>query len=190
MFLKKKEKNTQNNNNFLKILFKSKNFYGGYYKFIKKENLPFLYGIRNNQIIINLKYLNFFIKRTFNLLKLTLKKKKKILIIANSDDINFLINKNYKKKNPLIFFFNKKWINGNITNKNINFFVKKHKINLIIIYKISNIYFNKELFSLKIPIISFLNPTDNLNYINYPLITNLKNIKSIYSLMFLYRKIF
>ena len=72
--IKKKKKI---NNHFLNILFKSKTFYGGTFKSINKNILPFIYGIRNNQIIINLQYINIFIKRIFKLIKLNLKKKKK-----------------------------------------------------------------------------------------------------------------
>lgn len=184
--IKKKKKI---NNHFLNILFKSKTFYGGTFKSINKNILPFIYGIRNNQIIINLQYINIFIKRIFKLIKLNLKKKKKILIISNSNDSNFFIKKKNFNKNSSIIFFNKKWINGNITNKKLNFFIKKKEINLIIIYKNTTTFLNKELFSLKIPIISLIDINENINKINYPLITNLRNIKSLYSFIYILKNL-
>lgn len=187
MIRKKKKIST---NGLVNVLFKSKSFYGGFINKIDKNILPFIYGKRNDILIINLKYTNIFIKKIFNLIKFTFLKKKKILIISNSNDSDFLIDDIYIKNNEFIIYFNKKWINGNITNKNIDSVMKNNEINLIFIYKISNIYFNKELFSLKTPIISLIDPSQNLNNINYPLIVNLTNIKSLYSLLYIFRKIF
>ena len=57
---------TNNNNNILlNSLFKSKNFYGESFNKTNKDTLPFLYGIRHNYSIINLKYTSFFFKRIF-----------------------------------------------------------------------------------------------------------------------------
>lgn len=178
------------NNEVVNILFKSKSFYGGFVNKIDKDILPFIYGKRNDILIINLKYTNIFIKKIFNLIKFTFFKQKKVLIISNSNDTDFLLDDNYTKNNKLIIYFNKKWINGNITNKSIDSLMKNNEINLIFIYKISNIYFNKELFSLKTPIISLIDPSQKLTNINYPLIVNLNNIKSLYSLLYIFRKIF
>ena len=184
-----KKQKTQIFNKLLNILFKSKSFYGGTFKSINKNIYPYIYGIRNNQIIINLQYINIFIKRIFKLIKLNLKKKKKILIISNSTDSNFLIKPKNFNNNSSIIFFNQKWTNGNITNKKINFFIKKHKINLIIIYKNSTTFLNKELFSLKIPIISLININHNIDKINYPIVTNIKNIKSLYSFIYIFKNL-
>ena len=94
-----KKQKTQIFNKLLNILFKSKSFYGGTFKSINKNIYPYIYGIRNNQIIINLQYINIFIKRIFKLIKLNLKKKKKNLIINNFNYLNFLIKtKNFNNK--------------------------------------------------------------------------------------------
>ena len=60
---------------------------------------------------------------------------------------------------------------------------------LIIKSSVDENYLNTELLSLQIPIISFINTNQNLKNINYPVITNSKNIKSLYMLMYLIRKI-
>jgi len=181
-----------NNNNLLNILFRSKILYGESLKNTNKEILPYIYGIRHKYTIIDLKYISFILKRIFKLIKFTIKKKKKILIIGNSNDMNFLINKQFIKNNKNIIFFNKEWVNGNITNKTINFFLNKKKIKLIFIIKssINEEYLYQELSTLQIPIISFINTNKSLKSINYPIITNTKNIQSIFILMFLLRKIF
>ena len=72
----------------------------------------------------------------------------------------------------------------------MNSFLRKNEINLIFIYKISNIYFTKELSELKTPIISFIDTSHTLNNIDYPLIININNIKSLYTLLYIFRKLF
>lgn len=195
-----KQKNKEDNNILLNLLFKSKNIYGESLKNTNKEVLPFIYGIRHNYTIINLKNISFFLKRIFKLIKFTINKNEKILIIGNSDDIKFLINKKFIKNNQNIIFFNKDWVNGLITNKIVNNFINekinsllnKEKIKLILIIKssINEKFLNKELSTLKIPTISFINTNQSLKDINYPIITNSKNIKSLYTLMYLLRKLF
>lgn len=191
MINKNKKKNEQNL--LLNSLFKSKNFYGEFLNKTNKNILPFLYGIRHQYSIINLKYTSIFLKRAFKLIQYTLKKNKKILIIGNSNDIKFLLNKNFTKNNKNIIFYNQEWINGLITNNNkINNFFKNNQINLILIIKTSihENYLNKELSALNKPIISFVNTNQNIEKIDYPIITNTKNIKSLYILMYLIRQLF
>lgn len=192
MIKKSIQQKTKNNNNLLNILFKSKNIYGESLKDTNKEILPYIYGVRHKYTIIDLKNISFILKRIFKLIQLTIQKNKKILIIGNSDDINFLINKQFIKNNKNIIFFNKDWINGYITNKTINFFLNKKKIRLIFIIKssVNMDSLTKELSTLQIPIISFINTSQTFKNINYPILANTKNIQSIFTLMFLLRKIF
>lgn len=197
MILKKKK---INNNIFLNLLFKSKNMYGESLISTNKEILPFIYGSRHNHNIINLKNVSFFLKRVFKLIKYITQKNEKILILGNSDDIKFLFTSAFIKKNSNIIFFNKEWINGLITNKImnttfnkiINYLLKEHEIKLILVIKnsIKDTFLNQEISTVKIPIISLINTNQSLKNINYPIVTNLKNIKSIYTLMYLLRKIF
>jgi ribosomal protein S2 len=194
------KKKNNNNNILLNLLFKSKNLYGESVKDTTKDIMPFIYGVRHNYAVINLKNVSFYLKRIFKLLEYTLKKKKNILIIGNSEDVQFLTNKKFIKNNKNIFFFNKNWINGLITNKirnkifnnQLNFLLNKNEIQLIIIIKssINEKFLNKELSILNIPIISFINTNQSLENINYPIVSNSKNIKSLYTLMYLLRKIF
>jgi len=196
----KQKKKNNNNNILLNLLFKSKNIYGESLKNTNKNVLPFIYGVRHNYTIINLKDVSFFLKRIFKLVQNILKNKEKVLVIGNSNDISFLINKKYIKKNENIIFFNKEWVNGLITNKivnnslneKINFLFKKDEIKLILIIKssINDNFLNKELSILKIPTISIINTNQDIQNINYPIVTNTKNIKSLYTLMYLLRKLF
>nr|YP_010395005.1 ribosomal protein S2 [Phytophthora cambivora]DAZ89442.1 TPA_asm: ribosomal protein S2 [Phytophthora cambivora] len=198
MIQKNKKKN--NNNSLLNLLFKSKNMYGESLTYTNKEILPFIYGSRHDYTIINLKNVSFFLKRTFKLIKYMLQKNEKILIIGDADEVKFLLTTVFVKKNPNIIFFNKEWINGLITNqikdttfnKVINYLLKENEIKLILIIKssIKDTFLNQEFSTLKIPIISLVNTNQIIKNINYPIITNSKNIQSIYTLMYLLRKIF
>ena len=190
MIQQKKQK--KNDNNLLNILFKSKHFYGDLLKNTNQDILPYIYGVRNKYTIINLKNTATHLKRVFKLIKFTLYQNKKILIIGNSNDIHFLINKNFIKNNKNIFYLNKEYENGFITNKQTNFNFLKKEIKLILIIKSSiyDDYLTKELSLLQIPVISFVNTNQTIKNINYPIISNNKNIQSIFTLMFLLRKLF
>nr|AZL92995.1 ribosomal protein S2 [Peronospora effusa]AZL93061.1 ribosomal protein S2 [Peronospora effusa] len=195
------QKNKKTNKNILlNLLFKSKNMYGESLIYTNKEILPFIYGSRYNRTIINLKDVSFVLKRVFKVIKYITKKNEKILIIGNSDEIKFLFTTAFNKKNSNIIFFNKEWINGLITNKIknttfnkvINYLIKENEIKLILIIKSSTEekFLNQEIYTLKIPTISLINTSQTLKNINYPIVTNSKNIQSIYTLMYLLRKIF
>nr|UXG56484.1 ribosomal protein S2 [Phytophthora capsici] len=194
------KKKNNNNNILLNLLFKSKNMYGESLTYTNKEVLPFIYGSRYDYTIINLKDVSFFLKRIFKLIKYIIQKNEKILIIGNADEVHFLLNTAFIKKNRNLIFFNKEWINGLITNKImdttfnkvINYLIKENEIKLVLIIKssIKDTFLNKELSTLKIPTISLINTNQTLKNINYPIITNSKNIQSIYTLMYLLRKIF
>ena len=92
------KKKNNNNNILLNLLFKSKNMYGESLMYTNNEILPFIYGSRYNQTIINLKNISFILKRIFKLIKYITKKNEKILVIGNSDEIKFLFTKAFKKK--------------------------------------------------------------------------------------------
>nr|DAD54880.1 TPA_asm: ribosomal protein S2 [Phytophthora agathidicida] len=196
--IQKKKKN--NNNILLNLLFKSKNMYGESITHTNKELLPFIYGSRHDYTIINLKDVSFFLKRIFKLIKYTIQKNEKILIIGNNDEVKFLFTSHFVKRNSNIIFFNKEWINGFITNKIMNtyfnkvilFLLKENDIKLILIIKssIKDTFLNQELSTLKIPTISLINTSQTIKNIDYPIVTNSRNIQSIYTLMYLLRKIF
>jgi ribosomal protein S2 len=191
----------KNNNTLLNLLFQSKNMYGELLSNSNKDILPFIFSIRNNYTIINLKNVSLFLKRIFKLIQYVTQNNKKILLIGNSLDINFLININFiKNKKNILCISNDLWIHGFITNKinktkideKINAFLKTQQIELIFIFKsdINEQYLIQELNTVKIPIISIINTSSSLKHITYPIITNSKNVMSLYSIMYLLRKYF
>jgi ribosomal protein S2 len=177
----------------LNSLFKSKNFYGESLKKTKKKNFNYIYGFRHNFSIINLKSTIFYIQKILFLIKFCIKKKKNILIIGNSFDINFLLKKKKQfSNNKNIILYNEKWINGLLTNKSISNFLKKQEIKLVILLK-SNVkenYLLTEFNHKNIPVISLVNTNFNIDYVNYPIFSNTKNLKSLFFLIYLIRKSF
>ena len=126
-------KKKNNNQILLNSLFNSKSFYGNSLINTKKEIYPYLYGKRHGFSIINLKYTLLNLKKIFHLIKYILKKNKKILIIGNSEDIFFLLNKHFQKKNKNIIFFNKEWLNGILTNSKIFSQLNKKKVDFVLV---------------------------------------------------------
>ena len=191
----KKKKNI--NNLLLNSLFKSKNFYGESLKTTNKKLLPFIYGSRHKYSIINLKYTSIFLKRIFKLIQIIIQQNQKILIVGNSENVAPLLNdslrnKKSNKNNPNIIIFKNEWVNGLVTNNQIKCPFNKKQIKLILIIKndVEDSYLNTELSSLKVPIISFLNTNQNPEKIDYPILMNSLNIKSLYTLLYLIRKNF
>nr|YP_010394496.1 ribosomal protein S2 [Phytophthora pinifolia]DAZ88543.1 TPA_asm: ribosomal protein S2 [Phytophthora pinifolia] len=192
-----KKKNI-NNNVLLNLLFKSKTMYGESLASTNKEILPFIYASRHDYTIINLKDVSFFLKRIFKLIKYMVQKKKRILVIGNNDEVKFLLTKEFKNNNPDVIFFKDEWLNGLITNKikdttlnkAIHYLLKENDIKLILIIKssIKDTFLNQELSTLKIPTISLINTSQTLKNIDYPIITNSRNIRSIHAVMYLLHK--
>jgi ribosomal protein S2 len=176
----------------LNSLFKSKNFYGESLKKTKKKNFNYIYGFRHNFSIINLKSTIFYIQKALFLIKFCLKKKKNILIIGNSFDIDFLLKKKQFSNNKNIILYNEKWVNGLLTNKSISNFLKKKEIKLVILLK-SNVkenYLLTEFNHKNIPVISLVNTNFDIRFVNYPIFSNTKNLKSLFFLIYLIRKSF
>lgn len=192
--LLEKNRNSVNKQKLINVLIKSQNMLISSVKGTNKELIPFIYGIRNNYNIIDLKIIILFLIRICLIIKKVSLLKKNILIIGDSDDINFLFNTTFINKKDNIYFLNKPWINGLITNKHINkkTFLNKKNFYLIIVIKSSldNIFLKKELSYFNIPIISLVEVKHNLKKINYPLLSNISNIKSIYILMYIIKKAF
>jgi len=190
-FLKTK-RNTLNKINLMNMLIKSQNMIVSSLGGTNKELIPFIYGNRNKYNIIDLKITILFLIRSYFLIKKISFLKKNILIIGDSNDVNFLFNDTGIKNKKNIYFLNKPWINGLITNKSINkkLFLNRQNFYLIVIIKSSldDNFLKKELSYFNIPIISLLDIKQNLKEINYPLLSNISNIKSIYTLIYILKK--
>lgn len=186
-YFEKKEKKIKNNQ-FFKNLLKSKAYYGLSIKKSHQKSFPFAYGIRSNQLIIDLGYTIQSIKRSFALIhKILTTKKSKILIVANDIKTQTLITNsfslNQNKKNRIIIT-NKKRLSDSITNLDI-----RKDIGVILSFSDTYVYsLIKESKSLKIPLICPINTKVNPELIEYPIVINTNNIKSTFFLIFLFSK--
>lgn len=173
---------------FKKLLI-AKNYKGPLMGEIIPHNKFYLYGFRDNRGIINLEYTLQNLKRA---LKLTLKimnkikynPKLKILIFIN--DLPLKAMGSIFKKNTNTLIVTEKWIPGTLTK---NYFNRKNIPLVLVFSKTNNASIAKECQNLKIPSIFFSNLDFDFNSTNYPIPTNTKNIKSLYLLLSLFKKI-
>jgi ribosomal protein S2 len=183
--LKKKKKKI-----FINGLFKSKNFYGEFLTETKKKNFYYIYGFRYNFSIINLIQTNLLIQKSLFLIKKFINNKKNILIIGDHSEIQFLLENDELKNKKNIILYDHSWINGLLTNKTISNYLNKNNIKLIILLKSQTRenYLLTEFYNIKIPVITLNNTNINLNFTNYPIFCNTKNLKSLFFLIYLIRK--
>jgi ribosomal protein S2 len=180
------------NNKLLNLLFKSKNIIGSLSKKTKYDIKTFIYGNRFQHNIIDIYLVSLYIKRTLKLVNCYIKNREKILILANSEDIQFLINENFIKKNENIFLCKKEWFHGLLTNRQSifkNILYKDVKLIFLIKNSIKDSFLEKEVSSLQIPIISLLNTDQKKGLISYPLLCNTQHIISLYVMLSIFRKL-
>jgi len=193
-FYEKKEKKIKNkylsnNKKQFKNLLNSNSHFGYNIKDSNPKSFNYVYGKRNNQLILDLDFTAHSLKRSFLMISKLLKRKKKILIVCNDLKTQFLkkelINSSIEKQ---VEFITQRWSGGFITNplllgnrlKNISLVISFNDTedDLVI----------KEATKKKIPLISVSNVNIDPNLINYPILMNHNNIKSIFFLIFLFKK--
>lgn len=162
-------------------------------RFLNVKIKPFLLGYRNDIHIINITYTSFQFKLVINFLINIFSLRQKVLIIRELDFFNF--SRTLQLKN--IFYYDKKWIGGCLTNfKRVRNNSKFKQLNssknslLFLRYMPSAVFFfdvNQskwallEALNLDIPVVSIVDTnTDFLNYINYPIVGNNQAFESLY----------
>lgn len=188
----KKEKKIKNNkileNNYklFNCFLKNNNHLSVSLKSIRSENFGYLYGKRLKHGIINLNITIQLLKRCFSFIQYILlnKKTNKILIVSNQPTTKYLLKKVLERNNHQKNFV----LIDSKTHNNIISKIKKRKlIKLVIFFDISqNKNILQEVNQFKIPTISLVDTNFNLDFIDYPVITNIKNIKSIHILIYLF----
>lgn len=173
---------------FKKLLI-AKNYKGSLKSEIIPQNKFYLYGLRNDQGIINLEYTVLNLKRS---IKLTLDILNKIQYNPNSKVLIFINDLPFKaigsiiKKSKNVQIITEKWIPGSLTKNYSN----RKKFPLVIVFsKTNNKSISNECQKLKIPTIFFANLDFDFMGSCYPVPTNMKNIKSFYLLISLFKKI-
>ncbi len=166
---------------------------GAKYCFINIKLKPYLLGRRNGYYILNISFTYFQFKIITKLLIRLFTSRQKILVLKDLDVYNLILSLNYKN----IYFYNKKWIGGTLTNFRI---IRKSKkfIDENITYNslgslnympslffFFNTYISRwalwEAYNLDIPIAGIIN-TDSpfFEIINYPIIGNNKSFEATY----------
>lgn len=191
--IKTKNKYLINNTKLLENLIKSNSHYGNLLKYSNPKSFNYLIGLRSKQCIINLESTIQLLKRSFLIIEKVLKKKRKhkVLIICNDIKTSFLKKElTNKKLLKRIKFINEDWSGGLLTNPLLS---KQYLKNIGVIISFNNVHDNlliKEANKSNIPLISVANTNIDPNLINYPIIINDNNIKSIFFLTFLFKKFF
>lgn len=173
---------------FKKLLI-AKNHKGPLKGEIIPQNKFYLYGLRNDRGIINLEYTIQNLKRSLKLTLEVLNKiqytpKSKILIFINDLPLKAMGSIFEKNKNTQVI--TEKWIPGTLTKKYSN---RKNFPLIIVFSKTNNKSISKECQKLKIPTIFFSNLDFDFKGTSYPVPTNTKNIKSLYLLISLFKKV-
>lgn len=196
-----KEKSTKiTTTKLFNTLMRSKIMYGETIKKTKPEVLPFLYGTRHNYTIINVNYTVSLIVRLFKFLKDFKSLNKKILIIGNSLDMKFMLNKYFIRNNKSIIYLTQSWKHGFFTNNSsknknlhetLNQSLTEKEIQLIIILKstLHEPLLLNELKNIKVPIIAITTTNSDLKNIQFPFISSSNNIKALYTLLYIFRKL-
>lgn len=159
---------------------------------------PFLLGKRNGFYIINLSFTYLQLKVLINFIMNIVSLRRKILIVKENDMFNLNLLVNYSN----IFYYDKKWIGGVLTNHRIvrlcdKFKQRNYALNSLLKMKYipsllflfdPNISMSAlfEGFNLKIPISGVVN-TNCLFFesINYPIVGNNDSFESIYLYMYI-----
>ena len=171
-------------------------YLGDSYYFINVKIKPFIFGYKNSYHILNLSFTQMQFKILISFLVNIISVRQQILIVKELDAFNLKV---FLDKDIVenIFFYDKKWIGGILTNyktvincskfkRNPSF--KNSKINLRYMPSLLflfNINLSKwplqEAFLLDIPIASVINSNSKwLDYVNYPLVGNNQSFESIY----------
>ncbi len=162
-------------------------------RFLNVKIKPYLLGHRNNIYILNISHTSAQFKILINILINLISTRQKLLIIKDRDVFNFRDSLNLKN----VFFYDKKWIGGALTNfkkvrqskifkLNNNFYTglgsMRYMPSLVFFFD-SNLskWALIESSNLEIPIGSIVDTNTNfLDYINYPIIGNNKSFEAMY----------
>jgi len=162
-------------------------------KFLNTRIKPYLLGVRNNVYILNIIHTGFQFKTVINMIINLISIRQKLLIVKDRDIFNFrqLLNLNH------VFFYDKKWIGGSLTNfrkvrqsskfqEDNNFYNSLGSMR----YMPSLVFFfdsdlskwaTIEASNLEIPIISIIDSNTTLsNLVNYPIVGNSKSFESVF----------
>jgi len=162
-------------------------------RFLNVKIKPYLLGYRNNIYILNISHTTAQFKIFINILMNLISVRQKLLIVRDRDVFNFRDSLNLKN----VYYYDKKWIGGALTNfkkvrhskifkANNNFYTglgsMRYMPSLVFFFD-SNLskWALIETSNLEIPIVSIVDTNINLfSHINYPIVGNNKAFESMY----------
>lgn len=162
-------------------------------RFLNVQMKPFILGYRSGIHIINISFTNFQFKIFINFLINIFSLRQKLLILKELDFFNFSNYLNLKN----VFYYDKKWIGGALTNfRQVRRSIKFKEFNNVKSSLISLKYMPSAIFlfnvnqskwalfealNLDIPVGAILDTnTAFFKYINYPIVGNNKSFESLY----------
>ena len=161
--------------------------------FVNVKLKPYLYGFKNGFHILNIVFtkiqFNILINNIINLVAL----RQKILIVKDLDYYNLTLSLNSKN----VFYYNKKWIGGVLTNFRVvrkcekffdnnkysnNLSLMRYMPSMVFLF---NVNISKwalfEAYNLEIPLSAIINSNSQFfEFVNYPVIGNNQTFESIY----------
>lgn len=173
---------------------------GNISKFLNVKIKPFLLGKKNNTYILNISFTSIQLKLFINILINLISFRQKLLIVKDRDYFNF--SSLLKLKN--IYYYDKKWIGGSLTNfrrvRRSRKFIKDNNtfnglgsmryIPSLVFFFNTNVakWTLFESINLDIPIASIVSTnSSNIEYVTYPIVGNNQTFESLYLYLYLIR---
>lgn len=173
---------------------------GNISKFLNVKIKPFLLGKKNNTYILNISSTSIQLKLFINILINLISFRQKLLIVKDRDYFNF--SSLLKLKN--IYYYDKKWIGGSLTNfrrvRRSRKFIKDNNtfnglgsmryIPSLVFFFNTNVakWTLFESINLDIPIASIISTNShNIEYVTYPIVGNNQTFESLYLYLYLIR---
>lgn len=173
---------------------------GNISKFLNVKIKPFLLGKKNNTYILNISFTSIQLKLFINILINLISFRQKLLIVKDRDYFNF--SSLLKLKN--IYYYDKKWIGGSLTNfrrvRRSRKFIKDNNtfnglgsmryIPSLVFFFNTNVakWTLFESINLDIPIASIVSTNShNIEYVTYLIVGNNQTFESLYLYLYLIR---
>jgi ribosomal protein S2 len=154
----------------LKELLDSEGFLGTTPSERLKESSGFFLGLRNGSVVFDLeRSLTTFIK-VLQLIKGCHSSSAKILFVGCPHSIEHIVQKELSKSRHT-FISENSWVLGSLTNYNQS----KIRPDLIVTFNRTCTFPSKECFKKDVPLISFVDETFDITYVDYPIFVNLKS---------------
>lgn len=157
----------------IKNLLYSDGYLGGSSKKIFQKNQGYVLGSKKGFVIYNLEKVVFTYVKVLSLVKNFKKRKLKLLFIGCPFGMEKKI-ENLLSPSPHFFISSTNWVHGSLSNNSLLF----KELSMVITFNQSLVLSSKELFSKELILISFVEESEKISFVDFPLVINLRS-KSI-----------